>query len=91
MFKVLSFMFLGILLGYLFKNVSFLRKTEKTISITILALLFILGLSVGENEMIINNLGKYGKQAALLATLSLAGSLFATVFISKLLKKGGKR
>lgn len=35
MFTVIGFMLTGITVGYLFRNIAFLQKTEKTISITI--------------------------------------------------------
>ena len=67
MFTVIGFMLTGITVGYLFRNIAFLQKTEKTISITIFLLLFLLGISVGSNELIINNLAAFGWQAAILA------------------------
>lgn len=55
MFTIIGTMFTGIILGYIFRNMDFLRKTEKTISYTIVLLLFIMGLSVGSNDRIIEN------------------------------------
>ncbi len=91
MYTILSIMFLGIISGYIFKNVSALKNVEKTISITIFALLFILGISVGSNKMIINNLGEFGSQAFIIALMSLSGSLLATALIIKLFRKGGNK
>lgn len=91
MYTILSIMFLGIISGYIFKNVNALKNVEKTISITIFALLFILGVSVGSNKMIINNLGEFGSQAFLIAVMSLSGSLLATALIIKLFRKGGNK
>lgn len=91
MYTILSIMLLGVISGYVFRNISALKKIEKTISITIFTLLFMLGVSVGSNKMIINNLGEFGSQAFLLALMSLSGSLFATAIIIKLFKKGGNK
>ena len=63
MFTVISMMFGGIGIGYLFRNLKFLQNVEKTTSLTIFLLLFILGLSIGSNSLIINNLGRFGWQA----------------------------
>ena len=60
MFSIISTMFLGIGIGYGLRNWSILQKTEKTISLTIFLLLFILGVSIGSNSLIVNNLGKFG-------------------------------
>ena len=43
MFSIISTMFLGIGIGYVLRNWTILQKTEKTISLTIFLLLFILG------------------------------------------------
>lgn len=91
MFTILSIMICGIILGFAFRKINVLQKTEKTISVTILALLFMLGLSVGSNKMIINNLGEFGSQAFILALLGLTGSLVATTLIVRLFRKGGER
>ena len=89
MFTVIGFMLTGITVGYLFRNIAFLQKTEKTISITIFLLLFLLGISVGSNELIINNLAAFGWQAAILAT---CGSILASWMVLKFFfKKGGEQ
>ena len=50
MFSIISTMFLGIGIGYGLRNWAILQKTEKTISLTIFLLLFILGVSIGSNH-----------------------------------------
>ena len=45
MFTVISMMFGGIGIGYLFRNLKFLQNVEKTTSLTIFLLLFILDFS----------------------------------------------
>ena len=77
MFSIISTMFLGIGIGYVLRNWTILQKTEKTISLTIFLLLFILGVSIGSNSLIVNNLGKFGKQAIILAISGVLGSLIA--------------
>ncbi len=83
MFNVIGFMFTGITLGYLFRNISLLQKTEKTISLTVITLLFVLGISVGSNPVIINNLGKFGWQAAIIAISATCGSILASWVVLK--------
>lgn len=75
MFSILLFMLTGIALGYRFRRVVLFHKTEKTISITILFLLFFFGLNIGSNQSLIHNFGSFGLQALLLAVAGLAGSL----------------
>ena len=90
MFSIISIMFLGIGIGYLLRNLKFLEKVEKSTSLTIFLLLFVLGLSIG-NSLIVNNLGKFGWQAIVLATSSILGSMLASFLVLRLFfKKGGK-
>ena len=92
MFSIISTMFLGIGIGYGLRNWAILQKTEKTISITIFLLLFLLGISVGSNELIINNLAAFGWQAAILAFSATCGSILASWMVLKFFfKKGGEQ
>ena len=87
MFSIIGFMLTGIAVGYLFRNIAFLQKTEKIISLTIFLLLFLLGISVGSNELIINNLATFGWQAAILAVSATCGSILASWMVLKLFFK----
>ena len=85
-------MFLGIGIGYALRNWSILQKTEKTISLTIYLLLFILVVSIGSNSLIVNNLVKFVWQAIILSTSGVLGSLIAARLVLQLFfKKGGKQ
>lgn len=53
------------------------HKTENGVQITIAALLFVFGTSIGSNRQLIGNLGQHGGQALLIAGLATAGSLLA--------------
>lgn len=89
MFSIISTMFLGIGIGYVLRNWSILQKTEKTISLTIFLLLFILGVSIGSNSLIVNNLGKFGWQAIVLAVSGVLGSLIAARLVLQLFSGKG--
>ena len=85
-------MLTGVVIGLFFRNYKFTQKTEKTIHITIISLLFILGLSIGANDEIIRNLYDYGSQAAILAIFSLTGSISTSWLVYRtFFKNGGKR
>lgn len=90
MLHIIGIMLFGFLIGYRFRNHEITQKTEKTISLTIIAMLFILGLSVGSNDAIISNLYDYGSQAFILAVFGLGGSiLFSGVVYKMFFKNGG--
>lgn len=76
-------MAIGVIAGYLLRNRKFLQNIEKSTSLTVFLLLFVLGLSIGSNQLIIENIGHFGWQAAVLAGSSLGGSILATRFISQ--------
>jgi len=76
MFTVLAIMSAGIILGYLIRNkIRFIKYIDHSINIAIYLLLFLLGISVGANKTIMNNLGSLGLKALLLALGAVAGSV----------------
>ena len=92
MFTIISIMFIGIGIGYLMRNVQMLQKVEKSASLTILLLLFVLGVSIGSTRLIVDNLGRFGWQAAVLASLRITGSMLASLMVFHLFfMKGEKR
>lgn len=92
MFSIIGTMLTGVTIGYLFRNISFIRITEKSISCTIVLMLFILGISVGSNKQIVDNLASFGGQAAVIAISATCGSILASWMVLKLFfGKGGKR
>ena len=90
MFSILSTMLAGVVIGHFLRSGKLLENIEKTTSLTIFALLFVLGLSIGSNRLIIENLGRVGWQAVILATLSLAGSIIAARIVFQMFFKKGE-
>ena len=92
MFTIISIMFIGIGIGYLMRNVQMLQKSgEKAPRSPILLLLFVLGVSIGSNRLIVDNLGRFGWQAAVLASLSITGSMLASLMVFHLFFKKGEK
>ena len=77
MFIVIGIMFLGTGLGYVFRQLGFLQRLNPVIMLTICALLFVLGLSIGANEMIMKNFTTLGLQAFVIAFAATFGSILA--------------
>lgn len=90
MFTIIGIMFTGVALGYIFRNLDFIKNIETTISYTIILLLFIMGFSVGSNDKIIENLGAFGWQAAILACSATCGSILAAWLVLVLFFKKGE-
>ena len=87
MFRIVLLLFAGIGAGYLLRNWSFVAKLERGVSLTVWALLFVFGVTIGSNRELIVN---FGWQAAVIACLGVAGS-FAAVFVVRryFFRKGG--
>ncbi len=81
MLKVIIIMSSGMLAGYLFRNQKWISKPVGTIiTWAIYLLLFLLGITVGTNETIINNLDKIGLNALLLTIGAVTGSVLVSWF-----------
>lgn len=93
MFIVLSFMFAGITLGYLFRNHN-IRFQNGIILTLIWVLLFLLGVEVGVNESVVSKFASIGLEAAVIAAAATVGSIVAAKLLWKPLqapRKGGLR
>lgn len=85
MFTVLAIMSAGIILGYLIRNkIRFIKYIDPSINIAIYLLLFLLGISVGGNRTVMDNLGSLGFNALLLAAGAVAGSVGLSYLTYKL-------
>lgn len=90
MFKVLILLASGIVLGYVLRRTSLVKKAEKSISATVLLMLFVFGITIGGNSGLVNNLGKYGAQAAILAVAGVAGSVITSYIAYRMITKKRK-
>lgn len=76
MITVVAIMTLGIVVGYFIRNRNLLVKiNDKFIMWAIYLLLFILGLSIGANEIIMKNLPTLGLKALVITLGGILGSI----------------
>ncbi|MFC2151334.1 LysO family transporter [Bacteroidota bacterium] len=76
MITVLSIMTAGILIGWLVHNKEkFLKIISQLTNWAIYLLLFLLGLSVGTNQEILNNFDKIGLQSIIITVFAVSGSI----------------
>jgi len=80
MFIVIACMIAGIITGYLFRHrkIHFIHRIILTL---IWLLLFLLGIEVGANEMVIRQFGNLGFEAFLLAFAGTLGSVIFAWFL----------
>lgn len=74
MLIVIGLMVSGIILGYILRNRD-LKIIQKLIMYAIFALLFLLGLSVGTNDKIMDNLSTIGLDALIITLGAVGGSI----------------
>lgn len=77
MFRILILLVLGVGVGYMLRGHSFVGVTKWSIQITVCALLFVFGVSIGSDRNLIDNLYNFGWQAAVIACLGVLGSIVA--------------
>jgi|LGVD01.1.fsa_nt_gb uncharacterized membrane protein YbjE (DUF340 family) len=76
MFKILGILLLGAIIGRFLRGFSKVQTTiNKLVMLVIYLLLFLLGVSIGKNNMILNNLTTLGVQALLLTIGGILGSI----------------
>lgn len=77
MTEILIIMLTGIFTGFLFKKKrSLINAADKLAGFSIYLLLFLLGLSIGNNEIIVNNFARIGFTSIVLTLSGITGSVF---------------
>lgn len=95
MITVLLIMFAGILTGFAINRYPLaIKVNDKLISWAIYLLLFLLGISVGLNKTIVQNLDKIGFQVLIITVGAISGSVLALWIVYRVLfreerNKGG--
>lgn len=74
MFKIVAVMLSGVVVGYMLRNRQ-LGFVSHLITVAIWVLLLLLGISVGFNDAILNNLDSIGIQAFILSVGGVVGSV----------------
>ncbi len=88
MFFLIMTMFSGVVAGYFLRRWKPLAHIGRAISVTILLMLFILGMEIGSDDQVLGNLSVLGLQALLLAFAGAMGSVvFASVLYRIIVRK----
>lgn len=78
----------GILIGYILRNIRAIPTLVSKINIYIIfLLLFVMGLSVGNNPQVIQGLGTLGLLGIAISVVSIAGSVFLSWIVYRHLFK----
>ena len=87
MFRILIVLFIGVILGYVFRNVRHIKVVEKTEHYTVLVLLFVFGISIGSNHDLVSSIGYFGWQAIVIGVLGMIGSFGAGYLFNRFINK----
>ena len=88
MYIILGFLISGILVGLLFQNRLKLKKIiDRLVIFSIFLLLFFLGMEVGSNDEIINNLPIIGLKSISITVFALLGSTLSAFLLFKFIFK----
>lgn len=83
MFIPIGLMLAGMALGFCLRRVAWLAQVQRAVMPTILLMLFVLGLAVGGDDTLMNNLPLLGGRALALTLAGVAGSMVAVVLIRR--------
>lgn len=89
MLVVIICMFSGILVGFLTRKKSF-KYAKSILTFLIWLLLFLLGISVGSNQTVMNTLSSIGLEALLIAIMAIFGSCLAAKILLAYLNRKAK-
>ena len=90
MFRILIVLFIGVIVGYVFRNVRHIKVVEKTEHYTVGVLLFVFGISIGSNHDLVSSIGYFGWQAVVIAVLGMIGSFGAGYLFNRFINKKEK-
>ena len=91
MFIFVTLMGVGAVIGYSLRKKSAVHKVPMLIQLVVCFLLFLLGFSIGMNDLIISHLSYFCEQAAVIASLSILGSVVVSLLLYHFyFKKGSK-
>ncbi len=68
-----------------------LRHVERTTTWTVWLLIFFFGISLGSNDEIVNDFGRFGFTAVVVAVAGIAGSVLAAWFFGRYIDKSKKK
>lgn len=83
MFYIFLFFISGLLFGIFLRRYPNIKIIGKLVTTTIIALLFLLGKSVGKNEAIMHNLTTIGLKAFVITMAAITGSVLMSMIVYK--------
>ncbi len=87
---ILAILIISILIGYLLRHHLNPKPLNFALKISIYVLLFFMGVNIGTNQKLLDNLPSLGFQALIITTCAITGSLLSALILYKIWKKTKK-
>ena len=87
---ILAILIISILIGYLLRHHLNPKPLNFALKISIYVLLFFMGVNIGTNQKLLDNLPTLGFQALIITTCTIIGSLLSALIHYKIWKKQKK-
>ena len=91
MLLILSSLFSGLALGFFLNSSRINKMMNQGYYFSVIALLFLMGIGIGQNKEIFSQIGKIGLLSVSLAVASIAGSIIFVKLIDRLILRIGKK
>ena len=85
MFYLIMTFFAGICAGFIRRRIKAFSHVGKAVSLTVFVMLFFLGVEIGSDEHVLENLSTLGLRAFVLAVTGVAGSVILSMLLYKAL------
>lgn len=80
-------LFSAILIGYLLRRQRVPSVPSGVVSVVVWVLLLLMGIAIGGNRAIVENLGSYGSKALAVGGLATLGSVVAAYFLNRIISR----
>lgn len=88
---VILILLTSILIGITLRKYRIVRHLGKTATLTVWLLIFVFGISLGSNKEIVNDFGRLGLTAVIVALMGVAGSVLAAWALKSVIDKNKNR
>lgn len=84
---ILFLLVMSVCAGVLLRSVKALSCIDRTASWTVWLLIFVFGISLGSNEAIVSDFGRFGLTALIVALAGVAGSVLTVKLFTKFIDR----
>ncbi|MCI9607878.1 MAG: LysO family transporter [Muribaculaceae bacterium] len=91
MIEIIAILIAGIAIGRLFMHSKITTRIAGAMGITVWVLIFALGMSIGSNPAVVEQIPHIGLEALTIAALATGGSMAAVALTAKYIRKNSRK